>query len=165
MSLDSVKRQFQEENFGLEVIEFEESSATVELAAQLLGVAPGRIAKTMAFHLKDRDILVLFKGDVRIDNQKFRACFGEKASLLKPEQVLEATGHPVGGVCPFGLKQPLQVYLDLSLQEFDYVYPAGGSHNSAVKISVSRLAEITGGNWVDVSKESEHQTPQSAVIG
>ena len=153
MSLDSVKRQFQENNWGLEVIELEASSATVELAAQALGVNAGRIAKTMAVHLKDRNILILIKGDARIDNQKYRACFGEKANLLKPEQVLEITGHPVGGVCPFGLKQPIQVYLDLSLREFDYVYPAGGSPNSAVKIDVSRLAEITGENWVDLSKE------------
>ncbi len=152
MSLNSVKRQFQENNWDLKVIEFDESSATVELAAGILGVEPGRIAKTMAFHLKDRDILILFKGDARIDNQKFRACFGEKASLLKPEQVQEVTGHPVGGVCPFGLKQPLQIYLDLSLRDFDYVYPAGGSSNSAVRIDVSQLAEITGGNWVDISK-------------
>jgi len=154
MSLDSVRKQFQANNWELELIELEESSATVELAAQALGVAPGRIAKTMAFHLKERDILILLKGDARIDNQKFRACFGEKASMLKPDQVAEVTGHPLGGVCPFGLKRPLPIYLDQSLRKFDYVFPAGGTANSAVKITVVRLAELTGGNWVDVAKET-----------
>lgn len=162
MSLESVKREFEANGWDLEVIEFHESSATVDLAARVLGVEPGRIAKSMVFRLKDRDIMILFKGDARIDNRKFRECFGEKASLLKPELVLEVTGHPVGGVCPFGLKQPLTVYLDQSLQDFDYVYPAGGTPHSAVKISVARLAELTGEHWVDVSKEPEQ--PQEHAV-
>jgi len=161
VSLESVRREFEANGWDLEVIEFDESSATVDLAAKVLGVEPGRIAKSMVFRLKERDIIILFKGDARIDNRKFRDCFGEKASLLKPELVMEVTGHPVGGVCPFGLKQPLTVYLDRSLRVYDYVYPAGGSPNSAVKISVDRLAELTRGLWVDVSKESER--PQQAV--
>lgn len=161
MSIESVKREFEANGWDLEVIELDDSSATVELAAKVLGVEPGRIAKSMVFRLKDRDIMILFKGDARIDNRKFRDVFGEKASLLKPELVMEVTGHPVGGVCPFGLKQPMTVYLDRSLRAFDYVYPAGGSPNSAVKISVDRLAELTGEHWVDVSKESEES--QQAV--
>lgn len=150
MSLESVKRQFEELKLGLNVIELAESSATVQLAAQVLGVEPARIAKTMAFRLKERDILIVAKGDARVDNRKYKAFFNEKAKMLKPEEVLQVTGHPVGGVCPFGLKQRLAVYLDNSLKEFDYVFPAGGSPNSAVKITVSELATVTGGAWVDV---------------
>lgn len=155
MSVESVKQFFKESGLKLEVIEFAESSATVDLAANLLGVKPGRIAKTMAFRLKDRDILIVAKGDARIDNQKFKKTFNEKARMMAPEDVAEVTGHPVGGVCPFGLKNPLDIYLDQTLKEFDYVYPAGGSANSAVKIGVSTLAEITGGIWVDVCKQPQ----------
>jgi Cys-tRNA(Pro) deacylase len=155
MSVESVKRYFSEAGFGLEVIEFEESSATVDLAARVLGVEPGRIAKTMAFRLKDRDILVLVKGDARIDNRKYKEQFGEKAKMMSFEEVVTITGHPVGGVCPFGLKHPLDIYLDRTLKEFDYVYPAGGSPSSAVKITVARLAEVTQGAWVDVCKSVE----------
>jgi prolyl-tRNA editing enzyme YbaK/EbsC (Cys-tRNA(Pro) deacylase) len=153
MSLESVKRQFAAEKLGLEVIELKTSSATVELAAAALGVEPGRIAKTMAFRMKERDILIIAKGDVRVDNRKFKECFGEKPKFLDAGEVQEITGHPVGGVCPFGLKQPLTVYLDNSLRQFDYVFPAGGSPNSAVRIAVARLEEVTGGTWVDVCKD------------
>lgn len=150
MGLADVKKQFTEQGLDLAVLEFDQSSATVELAAQTLGVEPARIAKTMALRIKDGVILVLAKGDARIDNRKFKDCFKAKARMLGPEEVLEETGHPVGGVCPFGLKRPLPVYLDTSLRDFDYVYPAAGSPNSAVKVNVEQLAEITGGRWVDV---------------
>ncbi len=150
MSLESVKQQFAAEFPELRVIETEQSSATVELAAAALGVEPGRIAKTMSFHLKDQDVLILAKGTARIDNRKFKDCFHCKAKMLAPEEVVEITGHPVGGVCPFGMKQPLPVYLDISLREYDVVYPAGGSPNSAVAIAVDRLAAVTKGTWVDV---------------
>ncbi|HBE80610.1 MAG TPA: prolyl-tRNA editing protein [Firmicutes bacterium] len=155
MSLESVKKQFRQEGLPLTVVELETSSATVELAAKALDVEPGRIAKTMALRLKDQDILILAKGDVRIDNRKFKEQFNEKAKFIETAEVLEVTGHPVGGVCPFGLKRPLPVYLDKSLQIYNYVYPAGGSPNSAVKIDLEYLKKITHGEWVDVCKEKE----------
>jgi Uncharacterized conserved protein len=150
MSLESVKRQFLERGWDLRVLELESSSATVELAAKALDVEPGRIAKTMAFRLKNRDILILAKGDARIDNHKYKEYFHEKAKMIGANEVMEVTGHPVGGVCPFGLKQPLPVYLDKSLQIYDFVFPAGGSPHSAVKIAIDYLQEVTRGEWVDV---------------
>lgn len=152
MSVDSVRNFFEENKLDLHIIEHEESTATVELAAKALGVEPALIAKTMSFKLKDRNILVVTKGDARIDNRKYKDCFGEKAKMLNFDEVLEVTGHPVGGVCPFGLKNPLDIYLDATLTEFEYVYPAAGSGNSAVKISPKRLEKVTNGKWVDVCK-------------
>lgn len=152
MSVESVKEQFQEQNLNLEVLEFNQSSATVELAAEAIGVEPNRIAKTMAFRVKDQEVLIVSKGNARIDNRKYKDYFKAKAKMLKADEVLEITGHPVGGVCPFGLKKPLQIYLDESLKEFDYVYPAGGSPNSAVKTTIEQLEEVTRGAWVDVCK-------------
>ena len=153
MSLESVRKFFDENGYSdLQIIEKDASTATVELAAKAHGVAPALIAKTMAFGLKDRNILIVVSGDSRIDNRKFKDCFHEKASMLNPEKVLEATGHAVGGVCPFGLKNPMDIYLDISMKEFEAVYPAAGSANSAVKITPDRLQEVTGGVWVDVCK-------------
>ncbi|MCY6369964.1 YbaK/EbsC family protein [Clostridium ganghwense] len=152
MSLESVKKQFEEQNLDLEVIELDESTATVELAAKAIGVEPARIAKTMAFGLKDRDILIVSKGDAKIDNRKYKDFFNGKAKMLSFDKVAEVTGHPVGGVCPFGLETAMEIYLDNSLKEFDYVYPAAGSPNSAVKIALDKLEEVTKGSWVDVCK-------------
>ena len=153
MSLESVKKYFKDnELLDLHILETDASTATVELAAKAHGVEPALIAKTMAFGLKDREILIVTKGDARIDNRKFKDCFHEKATMLNYEAVLEITGHPVGGVCPFGLKNPLGIYLDTSMKEFEYVYPAAGSPNSAVKITPDRLQEVTGGTWIDVCK-------------
>ncbi len=153
MSLESVKKFFVENGYiDLNILEHEGSTATVELAAEAHGVEPALIAKTMAFGLKDRAILIVTKGDARIDNRKYKDCFHEKATMLNHEEVLEITGHPVGGVCPFGLKNPLDIYLDISMKEFEYIYPAAGSVNSAVKISPDRLQEVTSGTWVDVCK-------------
>jgi prolyl-tRNA editing enzyme YbaK/EbsC (Cys-tRNA(Pro) deacylase) len=106
----------------------------------------------MSFRLKDRAILIVTKGDARIDNRKFKDCFNEKATMLNYDEVLTTTGHPVGGVCPFGLKNPMDIYLDVSMKEFEYVYPAAGTANSAVKITPTRLQEVTDGAWVDVCK-------------
>lgn len=153
MSVESVRKFFAEGGYtDLKIIETNLSTATVELAAKAHGVAPALIAKTMSFGLKDREILIVTKGDARIDNRKFKDCFHEKASMLDYDRVLEVTGHPVGGVCPFGLKNPLDIYLDISMKEFEYVYPAAGSANSAVKIAPDRLQEVTGGIWIDVCK-------------
>ncbi len=152
MSIESVKKQFVEENLSLEVIEMDTSTATVELAAKALGVEPARIAKTMAIRLKEKDILLLAKGDLRLDNRKFKDQFKQKAKFVGFDDVEDSTGHPVGGVCPFGLEKDLEIYLDESLKVFDFVYPAGGGPNTAVKIDVDYLAEVTAGTWVDVCK-------------
>lgn len=141
---------------GLEdrIREFPVSSATVELAAQALGVEPGRIAKTLSFYDGESALLVLAAGDAKIDNRKFKDQFGFKARMLTPEDALRFTGHAVGGVCPFGLAEPLRVYLDRSLQRYDVVYPACGTGNSAVALSCAELEQASqAAGWVDVTKE------------
>jgi prolyl-tRNA editing enzyme YbaK/EbsC (Cys-tRNA(Pro) deacylase) len=150
MSQQSVREFFAARNLDLPIIELEVSTATVALAAQAHGVEAGRIAKTLAFRLNDsRAILLVARGDARIDNRKFKDAFG-RGKMLPSDEVVELTGHPVGGVCPFGLIQPLPIYLDRSLHDFDEVLPAAGATHSAVRISPTQLAEITGGQWVDV---------------
>lgn len=153
MTVESVRNYIEEFGYDLEIVELDSSTATVELAAKALGVEPARIAKTMAIRLKERDILILSKGDVKIDNRKFKDYFKEKAKFINSEDLMEATGHPVGGVCPFGLIKPLDIYLDISLKEFDYVYPAAGEANTCVKIDVEYLSEITSGTWIDVCRK------------
>ncbi len=153
MTLESVKEQIDREGLNLKVLEMDMSTATVELAASALGVEPARIAKTMALRLKDRDVLIVAKGDVRIDNRKFKDCFNEKAKFISAEDLMEATGHPVGGVCPFGLNKKLDIYLDESLKVFDHVYPAAGEPNTCLKIDVDYLSDVTKGKWIDVCKE------------
>jgi len=150
MSLSSVQAFFQALHLDISILITEANTATVALAAAAHGVEPGRIAKTLAFRLNDgRDVLVVARGDARIDNLKFKNALG-KGKMLSPDIVADITGHPVGGVCPFGLAQPLPIYLDVSLKAYDEVLPAAGSVNSAVKISVDVLAQVTNGEWVDV---------------
>lgn len=152
MALQDVKKFFEDNNLKYEIFELDESTATVELAAKAHGVEPELIAKTMAVRLKDRNILIVTKGDARIDNRKYKDTFKTKCKMLKLDEVLEITGHPVGGVCPFGLKNPLDVYLDVSLKNYEYVYPAAGATNSSIKIKPDELKEITNAHWVDVCK-------------
>ncbi|CAH2212239.1 YbaK/EbsC family protein [Tepidibacter aestuarii] len=152
MSLENVRDFLTENDLKFEIFEMQESTATVELAAKAHGVAPELIAKTIAVKLKDRDILIVTKGDAKIDNRKYKDEFKTKCTMLKYDEVLDITGHPVGGVCPFGLKNPLDIYLDISIKDFEYVYPAAGSVNSSIKIKPSELEEITNGIWVDVCK-------------
>lgn len=150
MSLQSVREFFQARDLDIPIIELGVSTATVALAAEAHGVEPGRIAKTLSFRLSDdRVILVVARGDARIENKKFKQAFG-KGKMLAPDEVAELTGHPVGGVCPFGLAQALPVYLDKTLQDFDEVLPAAGSTHTAVRISPAQLATVTNGEWVDV---------------
>lgn len=150
MSLQSVREFLQQHQLNLPIIELDVSTATVALAAEAHGVEPGRIAKTLSFRLNDNQVvLVVTKGDARIDNKKFKDTFG-KGKMLGLEEVVELTGHPVGGVCPFGLAFPLPVYLDVSLKMYDEVIPAAGSVNSAVRISPELMRSITNGQWVDV---------------
>ena len=150
MSLESVRAEFAARRLDIPIIELEVSTATVALAADAHGVEPGRIAKTLAFRLGDgRAILLVARGDARIDNRLFKAQFG-RGRMLGADDVLALTGHPVGGVCPFGLAQPLPIYLDHSLRDFDEILPAAGAIHSAVRLSPQQLAEITGGEWVEV---------------
>ncbi len=153
MTIEQVKQYLSECGLGDRVYEFDVSSATVELAAQALGCEPCLIAKTMSFLVEDHVALVVLAGDARVDNPKFKAAFRTKAKMLSHEQVSEMTGFPVGGVCPFCAPEGTKVYLDESLKRFETVYPAAGSRNSAVKVTLTELeraAKPVG--WVDVSK-------------
>lgn len=155
MTVESVRAFFADKAPDIAVIESEQSSATVTLAAEAFGVSPAEIAKTLSLRVGDRVLLVVTCGTARLDNKKARAVFGGKPRMLNAEEALDATGHPVGGICPFGLKTPLPVYCDVSLQAFNEVVPAAGSINSAVRISPARMAELTGAEWVDVSEVRE----------
>ena len=150
MSLETVRAFFAAHAPDIEIIELSTSTATVELAAAAHGVAPGQIAKTLSMRIGDRVILVVARGDARLDNRKIKATFGGKARMLAADEVEALTGHPVGGVCPFGLAAPLPVYCDVSLEAFDEVIPAAGATHSAVRISPDRLADLVGATWFDV---------------
>lgn len=150
MSLESVRRFFAEHAPDIDIIELAESTATVEMAARAHHVAPAQIAKTLSLKVKNEVILVVACGDARLDNRKLKQALGAKARMLSVDEVVNYTGHPVGGVCPFGLEQPLQVLCDISLQQFSEVLPAAGSIHSAVRISPARMAELTDARWVDV---------------
>jgi prolyl-tRNA editing enzyme YbaK/EbsC (Cys-tRNA(Pro) deacylase) len=153
MAIDKVREYFKKLDRDNDILEFETSSATVELAAQALGVEPARIAKTISLKEGEGAMLIVSAGDAKIDNGKFKAEFGSKAKMLKPEEVLEYTGHAVGGVCPFGLKNKIPVFLDISLKRFETVYPACGSSNSAIQLTCAELEEYsTNKKWVDVCK-------------
>lgn len=150
MSLASVRAFFAERAPDVAVIESQSSSATVALAAEAYGVEPSRIAKTLSLRVGARVVLIVASGTARMDNRKVKALLGGKPKMLAPEEVAEITGHDVGGVCPFGLKTPLPVYCDVSLQAFGEVVPAAGSTHSAVRIAPTRMAELTSAEWVDV---------------
>ena len=150
MSVESVRAFFAERAPDIFVIESSQSSATVALAAAAFGVPPSHIAKTLSLRVGDQVLLVVTCGTARLDNKKARAAFGGKPRMLNADEAFEATGHRVGGICPFGLKAPLPVYCDVSLQAFDEVVPAAGSGNSAVRISPQRMAELTNAQWADV---------------
>jgi prolyl-tRNA editing enzyme YbaK/EbsC (Cys-tRNA(Pro) deacylase) len=151
MSIEKVKRFF--EQFGLadKILEFAVSSATVELAAQAIGCEPQRIAKTLSFKVKDKVILIVVAGDARIDNRKFKERFSTKAKMLTPEEVITFTGYPVGGVCPFAVGDEVDIYLDKSLKRFNTVFPACGSGNSAIELTIEELEKYSRHTaWVDV---------------
>lgn len=152
MSVESVKKFFVDKGLKDPVFTLEDTGATVELAAKAINVEPELIAKTLAFRVKERDILIVTRGDARIDNKKYKEFFNAKAKMLDHEEVAEITGHPVGGVCPFGLKSKLQVYLDQSIKDFEYIYPAAGSKFTALKIAPSEILKLTNAIVVDVCK-------------
>ncbi len=154
MSLDSVKAFFAAHAPDIAVIETAESSATVALAAAAHGVEPARIAKTLSLRIGERIVLLVTRGDARLDNRKAKIAFGGKPRMLDPDDVAALTGHPVGGVCPFGLISPLPVYCDVSLKAFDEVVPAAGSTQSAVRIAPERMAALTSAEWVDACQDA-----------
>ena len=153
MAIEKVKAYFR--NFDMEdkVLEFDVSSATVELAAQALGCEPCRIAKSLTFMLGGSPIMIVAAGDAKIDNAKYKAKFGAKAKMLKYDEVEPLIGHGVGGVCPFGINEGVKVYLDESLKRFETVFPACGSSNSAIELTIPQLEKYSGfSEWVDVTK-------------
>ncbi|MFA1820322.1 YbaK/EbsC family protein [Virgibacillus oceani] len=154
MSIESVKEHFKQWDREADVMEYDSSSATVQQAADTIGVVPEQIAKTLSFRgNEEKAILVVTAGDAKIDNKKFRHTFGIKARMLSPEEVLEQTGHAVGGVCPFGLENDLDVYLDVSMKRFEQVFPACGSTNSAIELTCDELFMYSfAKDWVDVCK-------------
>ncbi|WP_026695573.1 YbaK/EbsC family protein [Peribacillus kribbensis] len=153
MSLQEVKAYFKQYEMEERIIESEESSATVELAAKALNCEPERIAKSLSFHLEDRVILIVAAGDAKVDNRKFRDEFGVKAKMLKGEEVEPLIGHPVGGVCPFAVNDGVEIYLDESLKRFHTVFPACGSGSSAIELTIPEMEEYSAHmKWVDVCK-------------
>jgi prolyl-tRNA editing enzyme YbaK/EbsC (Cys-tRNA(Pro) deacylase) len=152
MSLESVRAWLASRAPELRLIEVDESTATVESAAKALGVEPGRIAKTLAIRAGDHLFLLVARGDGRLDNRKCKDEFGARPRMLGPDETLELTGHPVGGVCPFGLASPVPVYLDVSLRDFEVVYPAGGSLNTSVEVPTQRLFDLVAERWVDLCR-------------
>ena len=155
MSFESVQAWFREHAPEVRLIEGHGSTATVLDAAETLGVEPGRIAKTLSVRVGAETFLLVTRGDARIDNQRCKAEFGGRPRMLGPEETLELTGHPVGGVCPFGLATHLPVYIDVSLQAFDTVYPAAGSRTTSVEITPDHLFELVGKRWVDACRLPE----------
>lgn len=153
MSINKVKEYFNQLGISERIMEFNVSSATVELAAAALNCDPARIAKTLSFIIKERYALIVTAGDVKIDNAKYKAHFGAKAKMLTAEEVASIVGHSIGGVCPFAVNQGVEIYLDQSLKRFDTVFPACGSSNSAIKLTIDELSlySKTDG-WVDVCK-------------
>ena len=156
MAIEVVREYFQKFGLNNRIQEFEVSSATVDLAAQALGVEPARIAKTLSFKSEEGAILIVAAGDVKIDNPKFKEEFGMKAKMLTPEEVVQYIGHAVGGVCPFGIPEKVQVYLDESMKRFETMFPAAGSSNSAIELSLEELYQYSNAvKWVDVCKSRE----------
>lgn len=154
MAIERVREYFEQWNLDKKILEFDVSSATVELAAAALGCEPERIAKTLSFKVEDRCILVVTAGDAKIDNKKYKEKFHVKAKMLQRDEVPELTGHAVGGVCPFGIKEGVLVYLDESLKRFETVYPACGSSNSAIELTPDELERYSGSReWVDICKD------------
>ena len=156
MALEQAKKYLTEKDYADRIIELEESSATVQLAAEALGVEPGMIAKTMSFLQGEQPVLILTEGTARIDNRKYKDTFHIKAKMIPFEEVEEIIGHAPGGACPFGVKEGIKVYLDESLKRFDTVYPAAGNDHSAVRLTIEDLENaVDSEGWIDVCKEIE----------
>lgn len=153
MAIEKVKEYFKAWNIENRILEFNVSSATVELAAEALHCEPKRIAKTLSFKVEEQGILIVAAGDAKVDNAKYKGTFGTKAKMLTPDEVESVVGHAIGGVCPFGIHEGIEVYLDESLKRFETVFPACGSSNSAIELTIGELEEYSGyKKWVDVCK-------------
>lgn len=153
MAIEKVKEYFTKIGIADRIREFDVSSATVELAAQALACEPCRIAKTLSFLVDGKAVLIVAAGDAKIDNPKYKARFGTKAKMLAPDEVETLIGHGVGGVCPFAVNESVEVYLDESLKRFDTVFPACGSSNSAIELTIGEMEQYSGfTSWVDVCK-------------
>jgi prolyl-tRNA editing enzyme YbaK/EbsC (Cys-tRNA(Pro) deacylase) len=156
MAIEKVREYFSQSGLADRILEFDVSSETVELAAQAIGCEEKQIAKSMSFLLHDQAILVVTSGDARISNPKFKEQFQTKAKMIHPDQVENLIGHDVGGVCPFGIHEDVAVYLDISLKRFDTVFPAAGSSNSVIELSLDELEQYSGATaWIDVCKDWE----------
>ena len=154
MSLIKVKEYLKKYNYDNKIMEFDLSTATVEEASRELKCTPGEIAKSLSFIVNDEIIVIVVKGDNKVDNHKFKETFHVKAKMIDRDSVEELTGHIPGGVCPFGLNDNVKVYLDVSLKNYEYVYPACGSANSAIKLSIPELEKLSNYvKWIDVTKE------------
>lgn len=159
MSIEKVRGFFAQYGMEDRILEFPVSSATVELAAQALNCAPCRIAKTLSFGVNGAPILIVTAGDAKVDNAKFKARFGVKAKMLSHDDAATLIGHAVGGVCPFAVKEGVAVYLDVSMKRFDTVFPAAGSSNSAIELTIPELETYSGfADWVDVCKAWQDET-------
>ena len=153
MSLEKAKEHLKKYELDKNVMEFTTSSATVEEAAQALNCTEGEIAKTLSFLVEDKPILIVVAGDAKIDNSKYKGEFHKKAKMIPFDEVENLIGHKVGGVCPFGIKEGVDVYLDVSLQKYETIYPAAGSSNSAVKLTIKELEKASNyKEWIDVCK-------------
>jgi prolyl-tRNA editing enzyme YbaK/EbsC (Cys-tRNA(Pro) deacylase) len=154
MSIESVRAFLAARAPDIAIVELNGSTATVALAAAGHGVQPAQIAKTLSLRVRERNLLVVTSGEARLDNKKAKAVFGGKAKMLPPQEAAAITGHPVGGVCPFGLATPLPVYCDLQLKAYAEVVPAAGSTHAALRIDPQRMAELAGAQWVDVCEDA-----------
>ena len=153
MSIEVVRKYFRPLGLEERILEFPVSSATVELAAQAVGCEPARIAKTLSFKVGEEAVLIVAAGDAKIDNRKYKDQFGKKAVMLSPEEVVSLIGHAVGGVCPFGVSDTVSVYLDASMKRFETVFPAAGSSNSAIEMTLEELEKYSHAKeWIDVCK-------------
>lgn len=156
MSLTSVKEALSKYHAEDQILIFPSSSATVELAAEDIGCTPAEICKTMAFDVDGRTVVIAMAGDARVDNHKYKEFFHKKAKMLKGEEVVQRTSHPIGGVCPFGLPEECEVYLDVSMKRFEHVYPACGDINAAIRVTLNELETYSGcSTWIDVTKVGE----------
>ena len=160
MSVQIVRDYLKQWNYEDKIQEFDESSATVELAAHAVGVIPVQIAKTLSFKVDDACVLIVAAGEAKIDNHKYKQYFHTKAKMLTPEEVIDFTGHAIGGVCPFAVdRSRVKVYLDVSMKRFDIMYPAAGSSSSAVKLTIPELETCSGyEEWIDVCKGWQEET-------
>lgn len=155
MAINKVREYFKQFNLEDKILEFDMSSATVELAAKVLNCEPGRIAKTMSFLVNDKPILIVLAGDIKIDNSKYKSEFHTKAKMLPLEDVEKIIGHAAGGVCPFGINNDIDVYLDESLKKYETVFPACGSSNSAIELTIKELEKTSKYiKWIDIGKEN-----------